>query len=122
VTALYEVILKDGYRRDLATVRLRWEQPGADGEATERSFDFRAPDLKEAPEMASSATRMAYSTATFAEVLRQSPYAAEISLGELASFTRSASRYGEADDVELVELILKAEQLGAGAGTATVRR
>ena len=72
--------------------------------------------------LASRATRLAYSTATFAEVLRQSPHAAEISLGELARFTRSASRVGEADDVELVELILKADRLGAGVDSATVRR
>ena len=122
VTALYEVILKDGYRRDLATVRLRWEKPGPDGEATERAYTFSSRNLKEAPALASRETRLAYSAATFAEVLRQSPHAAEISLAELAQFARSASRAGEEDDAELVQLIRDADRLGAGVGTATVSR
>jgi Ca-activated chloride channel family protein len=122
VTALYEVILKDEYSRDLATVRLRWEKPGADGEATERNYRFSSRDLKETPLLASSSTRLAYSAATFAEVLRQSPHAAEISLAELASFAKLASRPGEKDDDELVKLIRTAEKLGAGVGSATVSR
>jgi Ca-activated chloride channel family protein len=122
VTALYEVILKDGYSRDLATVRLRWEKPGADGEATERDYRFSSRDLKETPLLASSSTRLAYSAATFAEVLRQSPHAAEISLSELASFAKRASRAGEKDDNELVDLIRRADKLGAGVGAATVSR
>ncbi len=113
VTALYDVILRDGYTRDLATVRLRWEQPGPDGVASEKAYGFTHNALKETPWLASRSTRIAYSSATFAEVLRQSPHAAEISLERLARFAESASRSGEKDDKELVSLIRKADQLGA---------
>ena len=114
--------MKDGYSRDLATVRLRWEKPGPDGEATERAYAFGSRSLQETPSLASKETRLAYTTATFAEVLRQSPHAAEIPLSELAAFGRKAARPGEKDDLELVSLIETADRLGAGVGTATVSR
>ncbi len=119
VTALYDVLLKDGYSSDLATVRLRWEQPGPDSEATEQAWSLSERTLKERTAMASRATRMAYSAGTFAEILRGSPHTAEISLSELARFAASASRPGEKDDRELVSLIRLADSLGAGGQVAS---
>jgi Ca-activated chloride channel family protein len=112
VTALYDVILRDGYTRELATVRMRWEAPGADKAATERAFRFDHTALKETSYLTSRATRIAYSAATFAEILRHSPHAAEISLERLAQFATQAARPGNKDDMELVELIRKADALG----------
>ncbi len=112
VTALYDVILRDGYARELATVRLRWEAPGADKAASEKAFRFSHTALKETSYLTSRATRIAYSAATFAEILRGSPHAAEISLERLAKFATQAARAGEKDDMELVELMRKADALG----------
>jgi Ca-activated chloride channel family protein len=114
VTALYQVLLRDDYERNLATVRVRWEQPGPDSEATERSFSLSSRKMKETPELASSDLRIAYSAATLAEVLRQSPHASEISLSQLAIFARAAARSGEKSHAELVGLIERAEAMGAG--------
>ena len=112
VTALYDVVLKDGYSRQLATVRLRYEKPGADGTAAEKSWKFEDSALAETPEMASRATRIAYSAGTFAEVLRHSQYADGISLQALEKFARASSRPKNADDQELAELIHRASTLG----------
>jgi Ca-activated chloride channel homolog len=112
VTALYDVMLKDGYARELATVRLRYERPGADGTAMEKAFVFQDSSLKETAMLASRSTRIAYSAATFAEVLRQSPHANEISLERLREFASKAAREGVEDDRELVVLIERAAKLG----------
>ena len=112
VTALYDVILRDGYARELATVRMRWETPGADKAATEKAFHFGHGALKETSYLTSRATRIAYSAATFAEILRGSPHAAEISLERLAKFATQAARPGDKDDMELVSLMRQAAELG----------
>lgn len=126
VTALYDVILKEDHDDRLATVRMRYERPGADkgltGEgATEKLWVFADRALKETPFQASRDTRIAYSAATFAEVLRGSPEAAEISLDALARFAEKSSRRGEKDDQELISLIRKAEALGAGQPRVAAR-
>jgi len=114
VTALYDVILKDGYAPRLATVRLRYEAPGADKAATERSYPFADRALKERTDLASRDTRIAFASATFAEVLRGSPQAAEVSMEELLRFTAQAARPGQKDDQELLAMMQRAAQLGAG--------
>jgi Ca-activated chloride channel family protein len=126
VTALYDVVLNEGYERELATVRMRYERPGADkgltGEgATEKLWVFADRALKETPFQASRDTRIAYSAATFAEILRGSPEAAEISLDALARFAQKSSRRGEKDDAELIELMNRAKALGAGTATVASR-
>ena len=123
VTALYDVVLKDGYSRELATVRMRYEAPGADKAATETSWRFRASKLAERPDLASRDTRIAYAAATFAEVLRGSPHAAELDLEQLAQFAEQSRRRGEADDNELIELMRRADRLGVEQRAfATARR
>ncbi|RME24717.1 MAG: DUF3520 domain-containing protein, partial [Deltaproteobacteria bacterium] len=128
VTALYDVILADGYARDLATVRLRYEQPGADVDhggsgGIERAWTFRDRDLAERPDFASRDLRMAYTAATFAEILRHSPEVEELSLDALIAFGDGSRRPGEADDTELIELMRQARTLGAGtrSGVVSVR-
>jgi Ca-activated chloride channel family protein len=125
VTALYDVILKDGYTRDLATVRLRWEQPGADVDqggsgATEKAFRFQDRALAERVDFAGKDLRIAYAAATFAEVLRASPEVQELSMDQLITFAKAARRAGEQDDVELVALMERAKALGAGTSGGAV--
>jgi Ca-activated chloride channel family protein len=111
VTALYEVILADDAATDLATVRVRWEAPGADKAATEASFDFDSSDLRSFTSQASDSLKLAYAAATFAEVLRQSPYAAEVDLTALGEMVDAVSLGKRAE--ELSRLISTADRLGA---------
>jgi len=111
VTALYEVRLADDDVDELATVRLRWEQPGADGEATERSFSFHSQKLRSTLRVASDSLKLAYGAATLAEVLRQSPHAAEVDLVELQEIVDGVSN--DKESRELSRLIGMADRLGA---------
>ena len=115
VTAIYDVILKDGYASDLATVRMRWEAPGADKAAQEQAWALPARALHTANAMAQRDTQITYAAATFAEVLRGSPTAAEIRLEALIRYARAAARPGQKDDAELITLMEKAHALGAGS-------
>jgi hypothetical protein len=121
VTALYDVVLKDGYAAELATVRMRYEKPGADSKADEKAWTFKDSRLQETPYLATRDSRIAYAAGTFAEILRGSPHAAEIDLLALASFAESSAREGEKDDKELVALIRKAHALGGGGALLTRR-
>ncbi len=114
VTALYEVMLKDGYAQELATVRMRYEAPGADKAAIEKAFAFQGEALRQAPAQASKDTQIAYAAGPFAEILRGSPNAAEIDLNALIRYAKAAARPGQKDDMELVKLMEKAQELGAG--------
>jgi Ca-activated chloride channel family protein len=123
VTAIYDVILKDGYAAELATVRMRYEAPGADKAADEKAWRFHTSALKAADSLAHKDTRIAYAAATFAEVLRGSPTAAEISLDALIRYAQAAARPGQKDDQELISLMKRARELGAGErGQALSRR
>jgi len=122
VTALYEVILKEGYDDTLATVRLRYEAPGADKAATEAAFPFPDAALKETTGFAGDNSRIAYAAATFAEILRDSPNTGEMSLDQVIAFAQDAKRSGEKDDAELIDLMKKARRLGAGGGAGIAGR
>lgn len=122
VTALYEVILRPNQTAQLATVNLRYEAPGADGDATEVAFPFPQGALNETVEQAQKNSQIAFASATFAEVLRGAPGAQEISMTELIEFTENAKRVGERDDRELLRLMRRAQQLGAGAGSGVAQR
>jgi len=111
VTALYEVLLADDAAEELATVRLRWEQPGPDGEATERAYEFDAEQLNVSMRRASDSLKLAFGAATFAEVLRQSPHAAEVGLGELQEIVDGVAK--DKESRELSRLIGMADRLGA---------
>lgn len=110
VTALYEVNLVDEPEGDLATVRIRWEEPGADKEASERAFAFKSRDLRRSSKRASDDTVLAYAAATFAEVLRQSPHAAEVDMDELKQLVTDLD--GAKDARELARLMGAADRLG----------
>ena len=111
VTALYEVVLADEQTDDLATVRLRYEKPGADGRAKELSFNFSDRDMVSDIAQADRSLRLAYASATFAEVLRESPHASEVDLQNLAVMVKNAAKAEE--DRELARLMFTAHRLGA---------
>jgi Ca-activated chloride channel family protein len=113
-------VLKDNYAPTLATVRMRYEKPGADSAATERVTTFPTSALRSSATSASRDTRLAYSAATFAEVLRGSPHAQEVKIDRLITFAREAARPGETDDAELIALMKKAADLGANGGNAMI--
>jgi Ca-activated chloride channel family protein len=121
VTALYDVVLKDGYAPTVATVRMRYEKPGADGVAAEKAFPFADRALKETAPLTSRDTRIAYTAATFAEILRGSPHAAEVDINKLIAFGKAAQRNNK-DDAELIALMERARDLGANGGSGAVSK
>ena len=96
VTALYELILTENARSrdDLATLRLRYESPGADKAATEKSWKIDVSEVQSNPRP-SEELRLAYTAATFGEILRRSPHATKISFDDLISYGGKAQRRGE---------------------------
>ena len=114
VTALYELVLTKASPEILATARLRYEKPGPDSVATERSWSIRTSDIQ-SEKRASESLKMAFTVATFAEVLRRSPHVNSILMSDLIAYGEDAQRRGEKDDLELISLMRKAEELGIGS-------
>ena len=109
VTALYEVALAEDPADQLATVRIRWEHPGADKRGLEAEFSFASDDMVEDSHHASSDTIVAYSAASFAEVLRQSPHAKKVDLMALKTMVSAVD--ADRDVRELARLIGDAARL-----------
>lgn len=120
VTALYDVVLKDGYHAELATVRLRAKKPGADSAAKEWTTTLQSSAVRKDFASASKDFRIAYTAATFAELLRGSPYTAEITYAQLYELGSKANR-GKAEDQELLTLIKKAGALSGERGAVSSR-
>ncbi len=121
VTALYDVVLADGGEAELATVRLRNKRPGADSAAVEWSTPFPGELLHSGFSSARDDFRLAYGAATFAELLRGSPYGAEVSYSELYDLVSDASRRGNSEDQELLGLIAIAGDLSGERGPVAWR-
>lgn len=102
VTALYALRLRDGPLHELATVRVRHEDPGPDGDGREQSWTVRDDVLGPGQ----PATHIAYSAATLAEVLRGSPHAEGLRLEAVAEVAERAVRPGHRlEDRALVAMI-----------------
>jgi len=121
VTALYDLVLADGGNEELATVRIRNKKPGPDSPAVEWMTAFDSDELASRFSKASPDFRIAIAAATFAEILRGSPYAAEVSWQELAALASEAQRRGVAEDDELLSLIQKAASLSGARGPTAER-
>ena len=120
VTALYDVVLNDDYDGGpLATVRLRNKPPGPDAPAEEWLTEFPEELLQASFADASSSFRLAFSAAMFAELLRDSPYSAELSYREVRELAADAADGKEA--FELVELIETAGKLAGERGSFVSR-
>ena len=121
VTALYDVVLRDGYRdHDAAVVRLRNKTPGADSSAVEWETRLPASLMHDEFADASRNLRQAFGAASFAELLRGSPYTAEITYADLLSFL-SVDRRGDPVDDEMMSLIMIAGQLSGESIQLTER-
>ncbi len=84
VTALYEIVLSRRPDDRIATVGLRWTDPGS-GRHHETAADVRLTRLAGAFEEMPARFRLQATVAAYAEVLRGSPWARSLTLGEVAS-------------------------------------
>lgn len=125
VTALYDIVLANGgvqnTKSDLATVRIRNKKPGPDSPAVEWMTQFDTQEIARRFGGSSPNFKIAVAAATFAEVLRGSPYASEITWQQLAGLASEAQRPGVAEDDELLSLIQKAAGLSDGRGPTAGR-
>ncbi|MFT4622356.1 MAG: Ca-activated chloride channel family protein [Myxococcota bacterium] len=122
VTALYEVVLRDGAdAADLATVRIRAKRPGPDVPAREWHTGFERDAM--APTFASSHPdlQVAFAAATFAELLRGSPHVSEVSYADVEALLRSAERTHD-EDADLLRMVQTAGQLSGESLHLTAAR
>ncbi len=82
--ALYAVQLRPGAQGRIATLQLRWQDP-ANRDWKELNGNVNTWDIKKSYEEAPAQFRLAATVAQFAEILRQSPYAREWPLWDIAS-------------------------------------
>ncbi len=121
VTALYDIILADSGESELATVRLRNKRPGADSAAVEWNTPFPTELLHASFAGSRDDFQIAYGAASFADLLRGSPYGAELTYSELYDLVARASRRGHEEDQELLELIARAGELSGERGPVAWR-
>jgi Ca-activated chloride channel family protein len=123
VTALFEVKLNGKARRnDLATVRIRYEDPET-GKVTEEAQTIRVQDIETRFERAEATFRMDAAVAEFSEILRHSYWAKDGSLSQTLGVARDASReLGSPQELdELVQLVDTAWRLWPDAEPPTWR-
>ncbi|MEL6984009.1 MAG: YfbK domain-containing protein, partial [Actinomycetota bacterium] len=85
VTALYELTLRTGFGGadgELGTVRLRWEDPD-DGSVDETSLRLAGDLPADSWGDTDDDFRLAVSVAAWAELLRESPYAGEVTMDQI---------------------------------------
>ncbi len=82
--ALYAVQLRPGAQGRIATLQLRWQDP-ANRDWKELNGNVNTWDVKKSYEEAPAQFRLAATVAQFAEILRQSPYAREWPLWDIAN-------------------------------------
>jgi Ca-activated chloride channel family protein len=115
VTAIYDVELARGVdlddRADLGTVFLRWADP-ATGDVEEIDDDIRLRDIEPDWAEAPADLRVATVVATFAEVMRDNPYADAVDIDDLVDEAESlADEVDTAEVDELAQLIELAADL-----------
>ena len=118
VTALYEIERVSDGEPVLATVRIRSQRPGG-SEATEEATPFDPSRLRTSFDAASDDLRFAAAVMGFAATLRGGPEAEGIRLEAVRSIARAATRPGDRDREELLELI---DVLARQPGDGPVRR
>jgi len=136
VTALYEIVpaggvvpapagapaLEDGsaytgeldvVATDLAIVKVRYKQPGAAAtdDATEVDASFAMSDVSTSRDDLDADFRWAAGVATFAEILKGSPFASRSQLAEIDSIISTDPGNTTGDKSEFVTLFAKARQL-----------
>ena len=114
VTALYEIKLHDGAEGEVATVYLRYEDPDS-GKVTELLREFDRGNLADGFEDASPRFQMAAVVAEYAEVLRESYWAQEGSLEDVANEARRVRELlpQDAEIAEFTDLVVRAELINS---------
>ena len=113
VTALYEMKLHDDADGTLATVRVRYEDPDS-GEVNEIESSFQRSELATLFEEASPRFQLSAVVAEYAEILRESFWAQDGSLGKVAAEAYRVLRllHEDSDVVEFAGLVTQAERIG----------
>lgn len=114
VTAIYEIELERGVdlddRDEIGEVRLRWEEPGT-GDITEIEEDIDLDVIEPEWTRTSDSFQLAVVVATFAEVLRDSPFADDIDLDDLEDEAENiADRLDLREVEELADLVRLADR------------
>lgn len=114
VTALYELKLHDQGRGRLGTVYMRYEDAGT-GKIIELNRDLRSDQLYTRFSDASARFQLAAVVAEYAEVLRQSYWAQNGSLADVAKEARRVRSLfrQSADAAEFAELVIRTEHIQA---------
>lgn len=122
VTVIYDVVLEHAPDGPLATVHFRAKTPGTEAPAREWLTTLDANRVRTTFEGASADFRAAVGMAGFAELLRHSPYAGELTFGQVERILADARRPGREDgDVEA--MVKRARALWpASAGIAVSDR
>jgi Ca-activated chloride channel family protein len=112
VTALYEIKLNPGAEGRIATVYLRWQDPET-REVVEMSQDFDSDNLARSFEKADPHFQWTVIVAEYAEVLRESYWAQDSSLGDVLREARRVSEYlpRDRDVEEFIDLVRQANRL-----------
>ncbi len=111
VTALYELTLRSGAsgRDRLGTAQLRWEDP-EERSVRESRLELTVNTLEDRWSDTSDDFRLAVTVASFAEILRDSPYRGDISLSQVqAEADAMSGRSGQV--AEFVGLVERAREL-----------
>ena len=111
-TAIYAVQFQPEAQGRIATVQMRWEDP-QNGQVHEINGNLNTWDLYSSFETAPARYQLAVLAAQYAEVLRQSPWAAETSLDQLYAMAYPLlTSLGEDSEVtEFVNLVYRASQI-----------
>ena len=110
VTAIYELKLVDNSRgRRLGTAMLRWEDPDT-RDVRETRLELATNIIEDRWSNTSDDFRLAVTVAAFAEALRGSPFADEVSLAEIAAEAEALAN-GNDEIWELVDMVEQADRL-----------
>jgi len=110
-TAIYAVQLVPDASGRLATVQLRWEDPDTH-EVAEIAGDLNTSDLGTSFEQMAAHYQLSVVVAHYAEALRGSPWAEEITLDELVvRAERIAAQLDDLDVAEFAELVNEASRI-----------
>ncbi len=115
VTAMYELRLVDGVnlddRAELGVVALRWEDPDS-GDVTEIDEDIDLRDIQPRWTDTADDFQLATVVVTFAEKMRDNPYADEVNMADLAVEADRIADVIDTDEAdELADLIDRAASL-----------
>ena len=112
VVALYEVVLFPGKQGRISTVQLRWQDPES-YQVNEINGNFNSWDLASNYQDNDARYQLSVVAMQYAEVLRQSPWAWEVSIRDLRNeadrIARILSR--DADVQEFADLVNRASQI-----------